>query len=56
VFITSTAGGIMPITTLDGRPVGDGVPGRITQAIHDLYWRRHAEGWLSTAVDYTSAA
>ena len=27
VFITSTAGGIMPVRSIDGRPVGDGGPG-----------------------------
>ncbi len=27
VFVTSTAGGIMPVTTLDGEPVGNGKPG-----------------------------
>jgi len=55
VFITSTAGGIIPVTTVDGKQVADGVPGRVTQALHDLYWRRHAEGWKSTPVDYTPA-
>ncbi len=52
VFITSTAGGIMPVTNVDGAAVGSGAPGRITAAIHDLYWRRHDEGWKSTPVDY----
>jgi len=55
VFITSTAGGIMPVTTLDGGKVGDGTPGRVTTALHDLYWRRHAEGWKATSVDYGTA-
>ena len=27
VFIASTAGGIMPVSTVDGAPVGDGTPG-----------------------------
>ena len=26
LFFTSTAGGVMPVTTLDGEPVGDGRP------------------------------
>jgi branched-chain amino acid aminotransferase len=51
-FITSTAGGIMPVTTIDGRAVGDGTPGPITRRLHDLYWGRKAEGWLGTPVDY----
>ena len=28
LFLTSTAGGVMPVATLDGRPVGEGRPGR----------------------------
>ena len=30
IFLTSTAGGVMPVATLDGKPVGAGSPGRIT--------------------------
>ena len=52
IFLSSTAGGIMPVTVLDGEKVGTGVPGPITGSIHDLYWRRHEEGWKSTPVDY----
>ncbi|MEJ6785450.1 aminotransferase class IV [Aminobacter sp. Piv2-1] len=52
IFITSTAGGIMPVTEIDGRILGNGRPGPVTQRIHDLYWdRQHAAG-LFTAVDY----
>ncbi|MDX2205266.1 MAG: aminotransferase class IV [Hyphomicrobiaceae bacterium] len=54
IFLTSTAGGIMPVTMLDGAIVGSGAPGRVTQALHDLYWRRHDEGWKSTPVDYAA--
>ncbi|RTL62519.1 MAG: branched-chain amino acid transferase [Hyphomicrobiales bacterium] len=50
IFLTSTAGGIMPVTRLDGAAVGAGTPGRATMALHDLYWRRHDEGWKSTPV------
>ena len=52
IFITSTAGGIMPITVLDGRPVGQGTPGALTRRIHDLYWSKKEAGWLATPVDY----
>jgi branched-chain amino acid aminotransferase len=50
VFITSTAGGVMPVTRLDGAVLGDGAPGPVTRALHDLYWQRHAEGWHATPV------
>lgn len=32
-FITSTAGGIMPVTRIDGRELGDGGPGKQTQSL-----------------------
>lgn len=56
IFITSTAGGIMPVTELDGRIYGNGRPGPVTSRIHDLYWGRKEDGWLCTAVDYTDPA
>lgn len=55
IFLTSTAGGIMPITTLDGSPVAGGRPGPITKRLHDLYWQRQEEGWLATPVPYEDA-
>lgn len=55
VFITSTAGGIMPITRIDGAAVGDGRPGPVSRRIHDEYWSRKADGWLGTPIDYAAA-
>jgi branched-chain amino acid aminotransferase len=52
VFITSTAGGILPVTRIDQAPVGDGEPGPVTLRLQNLYWQRHAEGWQGTAIDY----
>lgn len=51
VFCTSTAGGIMPITTLDATPVGDGTMGSMTQRLIETYWAKHADPDWSTAVD-----
>ena len=41
VFATSTAGGVVPICRIEGRPVGAGVPGLLTRQIRDRYWRWH---------------
>lgn len=49
-FLSTTAGGIIPITLADGRTVGAGTPGPITGQINDLYWARHLEGPDITAV------
>lgn len=56
IFITSTAGGVMPVTVLDGRIYGNGKPGAVTARLHDLYWQRQEAGWLGTPVDYAGAA
>ncbi len=52
VFVTSTAGGIMPVTRIDGVPVGDGRPGPLTRRIEETYWNRQEEGWKMTPVRY----
>ena len=52
VLVTSTAGGIMPVTKVDGKPVGDGLPGPLTAKLQDQYWRRHEDPQFSTPVRY----
>lgn len=52
VIATSTAGGIMPVTTVDGELVGEGQPGVESMRLHALYWAKHADPTWSTAVDY----
>jgi branched-chain amino acid aminotransferase len=37
VFITSTLQEIVPVTRLDGRPVGQGKPGSLTRRLHELF-------------------
>ena len=43
VFITSTAGGVMSVTRIDGRNIADGKPGPVTARIRDLYWQKHED-------------
>ncbi|MEE8506724.1 MAG: aminotransferase class IV [Kiloniellales bacterium] len=50
VFITSTAGGIMPVTRIDGQAVGDGKPGAFTARLTALYWDKHADPAWTTPV------
>ena len=40
IFITSTTREVLPVTTLDGRPVGAGTPGPITRALADAFRRK----------------
>ena len=51
VFITSTAGGIMPVTVVDGVAIGDGEPGPLTQRLTALYWEKHADPDWSVPID-----
>jgi branched-chain amino acid aminotransferase len=55
VLATSTAGGIMPVTVVDGQPVGSGKPGPRTCQLREAYWARHDDPRYSTAVRYDEA-
>ncbi len=55
VFITSTAGGIMAVTRVDGSPVADGAIGPVTQALTDRYWAKHDDPAWSLPVPYGRA-
>jgi branched-chain amino acid aminotransferase len=52
VLVTSTAGGIMPVTVIDGQPVGTGAPGPLTREVRDRYWASHQDPRYSTPVRY----
>lgn len=56
LFATSTAGGVMPITSLDGEPVGGGRGGPVTTMLRDAYWKAHSDERYVTPVDYGSRA
>ena len=55
-FLSSTAGGIFAITKVNGRPIGDGKPGRMGREVRDRYWAKRAEGWHATSVAELIAA
>ncbi|MER9178347.1 aminotransferase class IV [Mesorhizobium sp. M0955] len=52
VFITSTAGGIMPVTRIDDSAIANGHVGSITRRLMDLYWQKHDDPAWSSAVVY----
>jgi branched-chain amino acid aminotransferase len=49
-FITSTAGGIMPVTRIDSEAVGEGRPGPLTGKLSERYWEKHADPAWTTPV------
>jgi branched-subunit amino acid aminotransferase/4-amino-4-deoxychorismate lyase len=52
IFMCTTAGGIMPVTSLDGKPVKDGRIGPITKMIWDEYWAMHYDSRYSYGINY----
>ena len=52
IMFTTTAGGVMPVTLLDGAAVGDGKVGPVTQALWRGYWDAHYDDHYTLAVDY----
>jgi len=49
-FLSTTAGGIIPITRVNDRPLGNGAPGLMTTKIQQRYWDRRRAGWHGTRV------
>ena len=56
VLITSTAGGVLPVTTVDGAAVGRGNVGPVTRALRDAYWRLHEDPRFATPIEYDAEA
>jgi branched-chain amino acid aminotransferase len=53
VFITTTAGGIIPITKIDGNVIGTGAPGPATEALQKRYWQLHEDQRYTLRIDYS---
>ena len=50
VFASTTAGGVMPITRINGRPIGNGHAGIVTSRIQRAYWSGREAGWHGVGV------
>lgn len=50
-FLTTTAGGLLPIATVNGATLGS-APGSVTGRLHGEDWGRRASGWLSSPALY----
>ncbi len=55
VFLSTSGGGVLPVTRVDGRTIGDGRPGRITRLLLQTYWAWHDDPAYSTPIDYAAA-
>ena len=56
IFLTSTAGGVMAVSTLDGMVVGKGAAGPVTRLIRSRYWELHTDPRFSFEVSYPEAS
>jgi branched-chain amino acid aminotransferase len=58
MFLTGTASEVTPVLRVDGRPIGDGAPGPVTERLRDAYCAsvrgrtRDHRGWLTPVGDY----
>ena len=52
VFMCTTAGGIMPITSLDGKKINGGKIGPVTAKIWDGYWQMHWDPAYTIEIQY----
>lgn len=52
VFLSSSGGGVLPVTQVDGKPVGNGAVGPVTRQLLATYWGWHADPRYSQPVSY----
>jgi branched-chain amino acid aminotransferase len=52
VFLSSSGGGVLPVTRVDGQTIGQGAPGPRTRQLLQIYWDWHRDAKYSTPIDY----
>ena len=53
VLLSTSGGGVLPVTRVDQQVIADGKPGRITRQLVQTYWAWHANPAYSRVIDYT---
>jgi branched-chain amino acid aminotransferase len=51
-FLSSSGGGVLPVTRVDGSVIGAGTPGPITRRLVETYWAWHRDARYSTPIAY----
>jgi branched-chain amino acid aminotransferase len=51
-FLSSSGGGVLPVTRVDGRAIGAGAPGPVTSQLVETYWAWHRLPAYSRPVRY----
>ncbi len=52
-FLSTSGGGVLPVTRVDGRPVGDGSVGPVVRQLVQTYWDWHRDPRYSRPVRYS---
>lgn len=55
LFMTTTAGGPMPVARIDNRIMSNDRPGPISLLLKDTYWKKREAGWNATPIDYAKS-
>ena len=51
-FISSSGGGVLPVTRVDGKNVADGAIGPVTRKLSDTYWAWHQDPAMHVPIAY----
>jgi branched-chain amino acid aminotransferase len=51
-FISSSGGGVLPVTRVDGQNVADGLIGAVTRRLSQTYWEWHQHPAMRVPIDY----
>jgi len=52
MFCATTAGGVMPVSRVDGHVMSNDRPGPVSLALKTFYWAQHDAGWHARRLDY----
>ena len=52
IFVTTTAGGPMPVSRINGRMMGNDRPGPLSSRLMATFWKKREAGWHGTPIDY----
>lgn len=55
IFVTSSAGGVIGASRIDGRIMNNDRPGPITEKLRETYWAKRIDGWHGEPVNYDMA-
>jgi branched-chain amino acid aminotransferase len=56
IFVTTTAGGPMPVSRIDGHVMGNDRPGPLSSRLKGTFRQKREAGWHGTRIDYDTAS